>query len=360
MLAFRCECGAPVFFQNSSCLSCRRELGFVPEALQIAAFESSETAEVQTPHGPYRKCANYVHEGVCNWLVPASSDEELCQACRLNNVIPNLSEPANRERWQEVELAKRRLVYSLDRLQLPVITKAEDPARGLSFDIKAETENERVLTGHEDGLITLNLSEADAAEREKIRLSMRERYRTLLGHFRHEVGHYFWDRLVADEGRYEECRALFGDERLDYGDALKKHYSKPADPNYAEQFISNYAASHPWEDFAETFAHYLHMIDTLETAEQYGFASAPVADGEHALETLMAEWYRLTVALNSLNRSMGQPDAYPFAISPVVKQKLGFVHGLIHAARRASSSATFSSKTLAGPGTIEDSASTAV
>jgi hypothetical protein len=141
---------------------------------------------------------------------------------------------------------------------------------------------------------------------------------------------------------------------------LKKHYSKAPDPNYPVNFISNYAASHPWEDFAETFAHYLHIVDTLETAEQYGFASAPIADGADAFENLMTEWYRLTVALNSLNRSMGQPDAYPFAISPIVKEKLGYVHALIHAARRASSSATFSSKTLAGPGTIEESASTAV
>jgi hypothetical protein len=360
MLAFRCECGAPVFFQNTACLSCGLELGFLPEPLQMASFKTGDEAEVQTAHGPYRKCANYVHEGVCNWMVPASSADELCQACRLNNVIPNLAEADNRERWQEVELAKRRLIYSLDRLRLPVISKAEDPERGLSFDIKADTASERVLTGHADGLITLNLSEADAAEREKIRLAMKERYRTLLGHFRHEVGHYFWDRLVADEGRHGEFRALFGDERADYAEALKKHYAKAPDPDYAVSFISSYAASHPWEDFAETFAHYLHIIDTLETAEQYGFASASIAPGANAFEPLMAEWYQLTVALNSLNRSMGQPDAYPFAISPIVKQKLGYVHGLIHAARRASSSATFSSKTLAGPGTIEDRASTAV
>jgi hypothetical protein len=326
----------------------------------MASFKTGDEAEVQTAHGPYRKCANYVHQGVCNWMVPAESEEDLCQACRLNNVIPNLSEPENRERWQEVELAKRHLVYSLDSLKLPVITKAEDPEKGLSFDIKAETESERVLTGHADGLITLNLREADPAQREKIRLTLKERYRTLLGHFRHEVGHYYWDRLVADEGRRDEFRALMGDERADYAEALKKHYSKEPDPDYAEYFISNYAASHPWEDFAETFAHYLHMVDTLETAEQYGFASTPDAKVEDAFEALMAEWYRLTVALNSLNRSMGQPDAYPFAISPAVKAKLAFVHGLIHAARRASSSATFSSKTLAGPGTIEDSASTAV
>jgi hypothetical protein len=307
-------------------------LGFVPAVLDMVAFAATTEPNIETPHGPQRQCANYAHEGVCNWMVPADSGDDLCQACRLNNVIPNLTEPENHRLWQDVEQAKRRLIYSLDRLRLPVIAKSDDPVRGLSFDIKASSGDERVLTGHADGLITLNLSEADAAEREKMRLAMKERYRTLLGHFRHEVGHYYWDRLVADRDQHEDFRALFGDERADYTEALKRHYSAAPDPGYADSFISGYAAAHPWEDFAETFAHYLHSIDTLETAEQYGFASASLGD-DTALEfeTLMTEWYRLTVALNALNRSMGLPDAYPFAISPTVKQKLRFVHDLIHA-----------------------------
>lgn len=332
MRTFQCDCGSPVFFINTQCLSCGHELGFLPEALDMASFASGSTGDIETPHGRYRKCANYVHEGVCNWLVRSDSDEELCQACRLNNVIPNLSEPENRTLWQEVEQAKRRLIYSLDALKLPVLSKNDDAERGLSFDIKQSVGNERVLTGHDEGLITLNLEEADPAARERMRVSMKERYRTLLGHFRHEIGHYYWDRLVADPGKHEDFRALFGDERADYGEALKQHYSKAPDPAYAVSFISNYAASHPWEDFAESFAHYLHIIDTLETAREYGFASAPLSRAD-AFEGLMDEWYRLTVALNSLNRSMGQPDAYPFAISPKVKEKLQFVHGLIHAAR---------------------------
>jgi hypothetical protein len=330
MRAFRCSCGAPIFFDNSQCLSCGKGLGFVPAVLDMVAFAATAEPSIETPQGPQRKCANYAHEGVCNWMVPADSADELCQACRLNNVIPNLTEPENRLLWQEVEQAKRRLVYSLDCLRLPVIAKSDDAARGLSFDIKANSGEQRVLTGHADGLITLNLSEADAAEREKMRLAMKERYRTLLGHFRHEVGHYYWDRLVADREKNEDFRSLFGDERADYTEALKRHYSAAPDPSYADKFISRYAAAHPWEDFAETFAHYLHMIDTLETAEQYGFASAKVADDTFPeFEALMTEWYQLTVALNALNRSMGLPDAYPFAISPPVKQKLLFVHDLI-------------------------------
>lgn len=350
MRVFQCECGATVFFNNSLCLSCSRELGFLPEALDIAAFTSGQSGEIQTPHGVYRKCANYSREGVCNWLLPADSEEELCQACRLNNVIPDLSEPDNRALWQETELAKRRLIYSLDSLGLPVIPKADDATRGLAFDIKASTESERVLTGHADGLITLNLSEADASEREKMRLSLKERYRTLLGHFRHEVGHYFWDRLVADANKYDDFRALFGDERADYAEALKAHYSKGPNPGFYEEYISHYAASHPWEDFAETFAHYLHLVDTLETAQQYGFATPPRSARD--FEGLMTEWYRLTVALNSLNRSMGLQDAYPFAITPAVKEKVRFVHELIRKARVSAKSAP-SKPPEAAPPTLE-------
>jgi hypothetical protein len=360
MRAFACQCGARIFFDNTRCLSCGFELGFAPDMLDMLAFPTPDADHIETPGGKYRKCANYAHEGVCNWLVRADEAAEFCQACRLNSVIPNLSEPENRILWQEVEHAKRRLVYSLDQLDLPVLTKSEDPVRGLSFDIKQTLGDERVLTGHADGLITLNLIEADAAEREKMRLSMKERYRTLLGHFRHEIGHYYWDRLVADVDGFDAFRELFGDERADYAEALKQHYSKPADPNFADTFISHYAASHPWEDFAETFAHYLHMIDTLETAEAYGFTKAAQGRAANEFEPLMVEWYRLTVALNALNRSMGLPDAYPFAIAPPVKEKLRFVHELIHAARRASSDATFSSSTRAGPGISELSASTAV
>jgi hypothetical protein len=312
----------------------------------MTSFTPDQAGDIETPHGPYRRCANYAIEGVCNWLLPAGAGEDLCQACRLNQVIPNLSEPDNRERWGQVESAKRRLIYSLDSLGLPVLAKSDDPEHGLSFDIKQSTPGERVLTGHAEGLITLNLDEADAAEREKMRVAMNERYRSLLGHFRHEIGHYYWDRLVADPGRHDEFRALFGDERADYTASLKAHYAREPDPAFAERFISHYAASHPWEDFAETFAHYLHLIDTLETGEQYGFAAASAQRGD--FEALMSEWYRLTVALNALNRSMGLPDAYPFAISPAVKAKLCFVHELVHpdsreaqAARRASSEATF-------------------
>ncbi len=324
-----------MFFDNTQCLSCGRPLGFAPDSERMLPL----------PAAGYRKCANYVNEGVCNWLLADATDAELCQACQLNHVIPDLSQPENRERWHEVEKAKRRLIYGLNRLGLPVLSKDHDQERGLSFDIKQSAAGERVLTGHSDGLITLNVEEADAAEREKMRLAMKERYRTLLGHFRHEIGHYFWDRLIKDSPPLEAFRAEFGDERADYAEALRQHYARPMDPDYATSFISHYAASHPWEDFAETFAHYQHMVDTLETAAQFGFASELAAPRDFA--PLMKEWYRLSVALNSLNRSMGLPDAYPFAISPVVEAKLKFVHELIRTARPAEQGAEGSEVTAA-------------
>lgn len=333
MRTFECGCGARIFFDNTRCLTCQRELGFLPDQLVLSSLEPASDGTFTTPHGNYRKCENYSEHGVCNWLVPATETTQLCQACRLNQVIPDLSSPDNRENWANMEQAKRRLVYGLDRLGLPLITKDEDAKRGLAFDIKADTEGERVLTGHDEGLITLNLGEADTVTREQARIAMRERYRTLLGHFRHEVGHYYWERLVDDTGRHDEFRAVFGDERRDYGEALKEHYARQKDATQDLDFISFYAKSHPWEDWAETFAHYLHMVDTLETAQHFGLARTlpprQSLPGISELDVLLYEWGELTIALNSLNRSMGMPDPYPFAITDAVRKKLELVHKLI-------------------------------
>jgi hypothetical protein len=333
MRTFRCECGSRVFFDNTRCLSCERELGFLPDQGVIAAIQPEEPGAYSARSGRYRKCSNYVDRGVCNWMIPASDEAELCQACRLNNVIPDLSNPDNHRLWGEIEKAKRRLVYGLNRLHLRLVPKSEDAERGLSFDIKADVGTARVLTGHAEGLITLNVAEADPVERERMRVSMNERYRTLLGHFRHEIGHYYWERLVRDTPQLAEYRRLFGDETRDYSEALKQHYDLGPPPNWPDSFISAYAASHPWEDWAESFAHYLHLVDTLDTAQHFGFTSqlptrtslANVSD----FELLMDEWVELTIALNALNRSMGLPDAYPFSISAPARQKLEMVHRLI-------------------------------
>jgi hypothetical protein len=340
MRTFECRCGERIFFENTRCLACQAELGFVVETLTMLASDAASGA-FEADGVRYRKCANYAEQGVCNWLVPEGAENPLCPACRLNRVIPDLSSVENRQLWADVERAKRALLYGLGRLGLPVTSKAEEPERGLAFDIKADTEGERVLTGHSEGLVTLNLREADAAVREKVRIDLKERYRTLLGHFRHEVGHYFFDRLVQEGACLDEFRGLFGDERADYGEALAKHYATPPSIDAQDDFISSYARAHPHEDWAETFAHYLHMIDTLETGQHFGLARrlAPRVSvpGVSDLDLLLAEWTELTIALNALNRSMGLPDAYPFAISVSVRNKLEFVHKVV-AARRAPAS----------------------
>ena len=333
MKTFRCACNSRIFFENTVCLACRRELGFLPDALTMAPLEANGPEGFTTAHGVYRKCANYLEQGVCNWMVPAASSCSLCQACDLNHVIPDLSDPKNKLLWVEVEKGKRRLVYTLDRLKLPLQSKRDDPQHGLAFDIAADTTSTRVLTGHDDGLITLNIVEAHPVEREKIRLAMKERYRTTLGHFRHEIGHYYWDKLVRDTPQIDRFRELFGDERADYAAALQSHYSAKSHAHYSDSFISDYASAHPWEDFAETFAHYLHMDDTLETANDFGLlpnrADSP-GSVDRRIDGLLSVWTELTVALNALNRSMGLADAYPFSISPKVEGKLGFIDALVH------------------------------
>jgi hypothetical protein len=242
-----------------------------------------------------------------------------------------------------MEAAKHRLFYTLINLRLPLANRIDDPAHGLAFDFLADSPTPHaahVMTGHNNGLITLALKEADDAVREQVREAMGEPYRTLLGHFRHESGHYFWDRLVApDPETLASFRALFGDEREDYAAALKKHYAEGAPPDWQENFLSAYASAHPWEDFAESWAHYLHIVDTLETAA--GFDLSVVTrrkttrinfDPHNAasMQQLIDAWLPITFTVNGLNRSMGQPDLYPFTLSPHTIAKLAFVHALTH------------------------------
>jgi len=264
-------------------------------------------------------------------------------------MIPDLTIVENLAHWQKIEIAKHRLFYSLLRLKLPVPTKLESPKEGLAFDFLAELPQSnapRVMTGHDNGLITIALAEADDAVREQNRVAMHEPYRTLLGHFRHEIGHYYWDRLVRDGGQLDACRQLFGDDSQDYGQALQTYYANGAPPDWQSNFVSQYATSHPWEDFAETWAHYLHIVDTLEIARAFGLSTQPrLAKGEELDATvdfdpyraaeigqLIDSWTPLSLALNSLNRAMGQPDVYPFVLSPPVIEKLGFIHRLVHPA----------------------------
>jgi hypothetical protein len=350
MKTFRCHCGNTIYFENNRCLACGRALGFLPDVLVLSAFEPGGEGDAVFALAPeaggrlYRPCRNYTDQEVCNWLVLAADPQPFCPSCRLNRVIPNLDTPGNRRLWYRVETAKRRLLYTLFSLRLPIVGQDRDPHTGLAFSFLEDpgpaaefidpVSRHRVLTGHDRGLITINLAEADDPARELMRERMNELYRTLLGHFRHESGHYYWERLVRDTPLLGPWRELFGDERADYARALERHYGQGPPPGWEREHISAYASAHPWEDWAETWAHYLHITDTLETAHDYGLnvdgrAVLPTGPGEPYFGALMADWSHLTDMMNALNRSMGLPDAYPFFLSDTATRKLAFVHDLI-------------------------------
>ena len=354
MKLFSCSsCGHTLYFHNVECTKCGHRLGFVPDTLDLLAFDIDGNGDWQPApptgnHPSFRPCANYTEHDVCNWMVPTTDTNPLCVACRLNRTIPDLSVAGNALLWQRLQTEKNRLVYSLLRLRLPMTGKADPADHGLAFDFLGAPnprfrEDSSVITGHAAGLITLDIAEADDAVRERVRQEMAEPYRTILGHLRHESGHYYWDQLVRNSCWLADFRECFGDERADYDAALEMHYFRGPPPDWPKRYVSAYATSHPWEDWAETWAHYLHMIDTLETAWQFGLRLAPHVDRDEelattvafdpyaceAFETLAGCWIPVTVALNSLNRSMGQTDAYPFVLTPEMMHKLELVHTII-------------------------------
>ncbi len=351
MKLFQCQnCGQPLYFENTRCEHCGLSLGYLPDRETITALKPDGSASnpeqkvwrALADSKLYRYCANAGYD-VCNWLVPAAVADAYCAACSHNRMIPDLSLPENLDKWRALEVAKHRLFYTLFQLRLPVETLAESPA-GLAFQFLADVapSGTKVMTGHAYGVITINHSEADDAERERRRHEMGEPYRTLLGHFRHEIAHYYWDRLIAGTPHLEEFRRVFGDERQDYGAALENYYANGAPADWSEHFMSAYASSHPWEDFAETWAHYFHMIDTLETAHFAGLAVSPKLPQSpgavfdfHPRDTdmqhLVDAWLALTFAVNSINRSMGLHDLYPFVLGPLAVKKLTFVQERIRA-----------------------------
>ncbi len=334
-----------VFFENNRCLKCEHELGFSPAGMEMLALEKGDgdtlkLAGKKPGSRAFRRCANGIQHGVCNWLVPAYDNNAWCAACRLNEIIPDLSDPKNLPRWSKLELAKRRCIYTFLKLGLPLEAGTDPQSKPLRFRFLQDKPNDPVKTGHEDGIITVNIAEADEDERERRRLNFHEPYRTLVGHFRHESGHYFWDRLIANSPHLERFRALFGDETADYGAALQTYYQQGPAKDWSTRTVSAYASSHPWEDWAETWAHYLHITDTLESAASFGLGMRdttpnqsgylPIKYAERMeFDRMISEWPPLTTALNAINRSMGLSDIYPFVIPPPVVEKLRFIHQVV-------------------------------
>jgi hypothetical protein len=357
--AYFCRCGRPVFFRNSVCLACQTQLGYEPRLRQVFPLAPSSEPDMwelasedaippEATPGKYRRCANLESPAACNWLVSEAEMEGnprlVCIACRLNRTIPDLSVPDNGVLWGRLEAAKRRVVSSLLALDLPVKSRVDqDNEKGLAFDfLHSPDGGPRVLTGHDNGIITINIEEADDSARERIRQLLREPYRTLLGHLRHEVGHYYWDRLIDGSAWQDDFRKLFGDEQQDYAAALQRNYQQGPMPGWNQQHVSAYASTHPWEDWAETWAHYLHMVDTLDTALSFGLdirkleleiepfgreaLYRPNDPGAKRFVAFLNSWIELTAVLNELARAMGQPDLYPFALPRPAIAKLHFIH----------------------------------
>ena len=360
MRAFACpRCGQLVFFENFECLRCHAPLGFDPDLQAMVLVDGNDPGA--------RRCANQA-QAACNWVVREPGQREpgqrepgqrepgqtepgpLCRSCRLTRTRPNDADlagdgPVGR-RFVRAEAAKRRLVFQQLDLGLPLASYHEDPGCGLAFDLLART-TAPITIGHADGVITIDLAESDDAYRERMRAELGEPYRTMLGHLRHEVGHYYWDVLISGEPQVRaDFRALFGDERAHYQQALERHYAAGPPPGWAERHVSAYGAAHPWEDWAETWAHLLHIVDTRQTAAAHGvivagprfptpgagsrlepsLIAAPSLHDDEGFDGILGDWLPLVYALNAINRSMGKDDLYPFVLSPTVIEKLRFVY----------------------------------
>ncbi|WP_024604865.1 MULTISPECIES: zinc-binding metallopeptidase family protein [unclassified Pseudoalteromonas] len=375
MKTFKCNCTDQLilFFESSHCLACGRTVGIDDEFDQVEPYEIDEQSglfyKAEAPEVFYKKCDNNAQYHVCNGMVNldtfipvADKDEVLCFSCRFNETVPDLSIVEHIPLWKKMETAKRRALYTLKSLSLPLNTTIQEPESGLSFDFIADRNvsdhfvspiigQDVVFTGHDCGHITINLAEADDVARSQAKIAMGERYRTLLGHFRHELGHYYFDQLIANSPKKRAlCKQYFGDDELDYQQALDTHYKQGAPANWHETFISEYATMHPYEDWAETWAHYMHIIDTLETAKNFSITgsttgnefeldeadelrlpqSAYYFNSQTSIDAILDTWMEFSIILNSLNRSMGLADAYPFVLTQAVRTKLSFIHHAIH------------------------------
>ncbi len=347
MRRFRCTCGNQLFFENTQCLICHREVGWcphcstlVPLLLQGDGYHCGRSE----CGAPLFKCHNYAVENVCNRMLLKSQQvaatHQLCDYCQLNATIPDLSVTGNREKWYRLEVAKRRLFYSLDMLELPYAPVGSNFPLPLSFEFKADIvpanakwhkmgRSEKVYTGHARGVITINIQEADDVERERLRQQFQEAHRTLIGHFRHEIGHYYWELLIEKQ-REAEFAAVFGDHQSPtYAESQAKYYREGPAPGWSNQFISAYASMHPWEDFAESFAAYLDMRAVLDTAQHRGFRAQSILDDQFELTTAIAYYLQLGVMVNEFNREMGLLDLVPDVFTPAVTNKLSFIHHLV-------------------------------
>lgn len=339
MKVFKCRCGHSVYFESHVCLACGALLGFHVPSLEMRSLDDCGDGTLVDGSGErFGRCRNAIEYGSCNWLTNPGESPSFCTGCSFNRTIPNLSESANVARWAKFEVSKKRLLYTLFRLRLPVRNGVEDPRSGLLFDFveDSRSNSERfpetfVHTGFLGGVITINALEADDPVREAIKAQMGESYRTVLGHLRHESGHYYWSVLDANQDETDRFNALFGRIDTDYAAALEAYYANGPASDWPARHISAYASAHPVEDWAECWAHYLFIVDALETAAAHGVSNYE-PDGDDMRETI-ASWRRFSIVLNELNRSIGIGDAYPFVVNAIVEEKLVYVDEVVRRLR---------------------------
>tara|TARA_R110001592_G_scaffold114997_2_gene315200 strand:+ start:1315 stop:2490 length:1176 start_codon:yes stop_codon:yes gene_type:complete len=375
MKTFKCSCKNHqiLFFENSICVACERVVGLDDNFYKVEPYDFDEKSghyfKAAQPKIHFQKCDNHANYKTCNGMVNLCTfvpvedkNEVLCFSCRFNETIPDLSIAEHIPLWKKMEKAKRRALYTLKALSLPLRNITQDPEGGLSFDFTTDRDvndhfvstlkdQKAVFTGHDCGHITINLAEADDVARSHTKHAMGEQYRTLLGHFRHELGHYYFDKLISGSPKkHALCKQYFGDDELSYKDALDKHYKDGAPENWSDSFVSEYATMHPYEDWAETWAHYMHIMDTLETAKNFSITGSTIGNvavtkgvdqlklpqdayffsSQTSINSILVTWMEFAVILNSLNRSMGLNDAYPFVLTKPVRTKLSFIHHAIH------------------------------
>ncbi|MFT3798536.1 putative zinc-binding metallopeptidase [Microbacterium sp.] len=337
MAGYSCSaCGSFLILESLTCPGCGAVVGFHRQSRAFFTLPD-EKASIDIGGEEFRACSRRSWE--CNWLVGESEQSGRCFSCRLTRRIPPSDDTLALEKLADTAVAKRRLLVQLFELGLPV-TPYDEQEGGLAFDlVSSRSSGEKVMIGHANGVITIDLAESLDDHRERLRVQLGEPYRTMLGHLRHEVGHYFQNVLVTD---WDECRDLFSDERASYRDAIARHYRTGAPEGWRENYLSEYATMHPWEDFAECFAHYLHITGTLGTAARAGLElhaehaedvavsitpRLSYADAE--MQTMLDDWALASLFFNQINRAMGHRPLYPFTISAAVATKLTYIHRLV-------------------------------
>lgn len=336
MQRFYCTCGQEVFLENNQCVRCGATLAFAPATASMVTLDEVDGFWRLRSSGQHVTfCSNRLDYGVCNGLAEGDNHDGRCALCQLNRTIPDLSKAENIKRWGKLEQAKRRLYCGLHALHLPLTAPVTGSARGAHFDFLEDQRTnpdvleEFVTTGYKEGLITINALEADDIQLVWQREHSSERYRTVLGHMRHEVGHYYFELLVSDMA---EFASVFGDYTRPYDEALGQYYQNGPVAGWEQWYISAYASAHPNEDWAECIAHYLHMSDTLETAAQRGLIPSLTMD--EPIDDILTTWDGFAVTLNELNHSLGLDDAYPFVVTAAIADKLRYIHRLITEYRR--------------------------